>query len=191
MIRLLSLSAVLAMLLLLVACSSQQLLLPAKENLASNAGLWHWQAQGKLAVRTATESQSANLNWQQTGASYQIQLSGPLGQGSVQLVGQPFLVTLLLADGTQVQAASPEQLVAANLGWELPLSNLVYWIRGVAAPGEFISFANGQEGIEQAGWLVEWRRFSHIQGHDLPSLLVATNGQLEFRLALNNWVLHD
>lgn len=175
------------LLLLLSACSSQPSLPTATESLEPNAQLWHWQAQGRIAFANANNNHSANLDWQQQGYSYHLQIFGPLGQGSARLEGQPFKVTLTTSDGQEVQAASPEQLLIENTAWELPLSNMVYWIRGIPAPGVFLQ-VNSQT-IFQNGWRVEWRRFAQVDEYQLPSLLVVEKDQLSFRLAINKWQL--
>lgn len=173
------------LLVLLTACSSQPSLPVATESLEPNAQLWHWQAQGRIAFANGIKNHSANLDWQQEGYNYQLQIFGPLGQGSARLEGQPFYVTLTTSDGQLVQASSPEQLLAENSEWELPLSNMVYWIRGVAAPGKYKQI-NAQI-INQNGWRVEWRRFSQVDKYQLPSLLIAEKDHLSFRLAINKW----
>lgn len=172
---------------LLSACSSQPSLPTATESLAPNAQLWHWQAQGRIAFANAKNNHSANLDWQQKGYNYHLQIFGPLGQGSARLEGEPFKVTLTTSDGQQVQAASPEQLLAENSAWELPISNMVYWIRGIAAPGKFVQ-VNPQT-LLQNGWRVEWRRFAQVDNYQLPSLLIAEKDSLSFRLSINKWQL--
>lgn len=179
--------AISSLLLLLTACSNQQSLPVATESLEPNAQLWHWQAQGRIAFANEKNNHSANIDWKQTGYNYQLQLFGPLGQGSARLEGQPFKVTLTLSNGEQVQATSPEQLLAENSAWELPLSNMVYWIRGVTAPGDYLQI--NQNTFIQSGWRVEWRRFVQVDDYQLPSLLVAEKNNLSFRLAINQWQL--
>ena len=173
------------LLLLLSACSSQPNLPVATQSLEPNAHLWHWKAQGRIAFANEKNSHSASLDWQQEGYAYQLQILGPLGQGSARLEGEPFKVTLTTSNGQQVAASSPEQLLAEHLEWELPLSNMVYWIRGLAAPGKVIQI--NQQTLIQNGWKVEWRRFTQVDNYQLPSLLVAEKGALSFRLAINQW----
>lgn len=179
--------AISCLLLLISACSSQPSLPTATQTLEPNAQLWHWQAQGRIAFANEKNNQSANLDWQQKGYSYQLQILGPLGQGSARLEGAPFKVTLTTSDGKQLQASSPEQLLIENSGWELPLSNMVYWIRGIVAPGHYQAI--DEQTFIQNGWRVEWRRFAQVDSYQLPSLLIAEKGQISFRLAINKWQL--
>lgn len=175
------------LLLLISACTSQPGLPTATQTLGPNAQLWHWQAQGRIAFANEKNNHSANLDWLQIGYSYQLQILGPLGQGSARLEGEPFKVILTTSDGKQLQASSPEQLLAENSDWELPLSNMVYWIRGIVAPGNYQKI--DKQTFIQNGWKVEWRRFAQVDNYQLPSLLIAEKGQISFRLAINKWQL--
>lgn len=172
-------------LLLISACSSQPLAPPPPEAQQANSRLWHWQLQGRIALNDGSNSHSATLDWQQQGYQYQLQIFGPLGQGSARLDGQPFRVTLTTSDGEVLQASSPEQLLQQGLDWNFPLSDLIYWVRGIPAPGPVIQISTSQ--LEQNGWQVEWRRYTQVNGYQLPELLVASNGNIQLRLAINRW----
>lgn len=185
--HLFSLTSLIIWLFVLAGCSSQPLAPPSDQDFAPNAQLWHWQAQGRLAVKDGQEHHSANLDWQQEGFAYQIMIFGPLGQGSARLDGQPFHVTLTTAEGESLEASSPEQLIRQGLGWDLPLSNLIYWVRGLPAPGPYQLVDTNN--LIQGSWEVEWRRFIQVEGYTLPSLLIARQGQFELRLAINSWQL--
>ncbi|SFX66631.1 lipoprotein insertase outer membrane protein LolB [Marinospirillum alkaliphilum] len=177
----------LSLLLGLSGCASKSLIIPDNTSLEPNAELWHWRAQGRIAVNDGRGSHSASLDWQQQGYHYQLQILGPLGQGSARLEGQPFLVSLVTSDGQLLQAASPEQLMQQGLGWSFPLSNLIYWMRGLPAPGQVLVLDDQR--IQQNGWQIEWRRFSEVDGYQLPSLLIAENGNMQLRLSVSAWQL--
>ncbi|WP_404419843.1 lipoprotein insertase outer membrane protein LolB [Marinospirillum sp.] len=182
------LAAVLLLVLLFSGCASQPLPPPEPQELQANAELWNWQAQGRLAIKDGEERHSANLDWQQQGFSYQLMIFGPMGQGTARLDGQPFRVTLTTSDGQTLEASSPESLIRQGLGWEFPLSNLIYWVRGLPAPGQHLLVDS--RNLIQGRWEVEWRRFTEVDGYSLPSLLIARHGDLKLRLAINSWQLH-
>ncbi|SFC03339.1 outer membrane lipoprotein LolB [Marinospirillum celere] len=174
---------------LLVGCASHPLPpVPKPDSVAPNAKLWHWQVQGRLAINDGQERHSANLDWQQQGFEYELMIFGPLGQGRARLEGQPFRVRLTTSDGKTLEASSPEQLIREGLGWDLPLSNLIYWVRGLPAPGEHLYLDT--QLLRQGHWEVEWRRFTEVEGYQLPSLIIARQGNFELRLAVNTWTLH-
>ncbi|MDF3013340.1 MAG: outer rane lipoprotein LolB, partial [Cellvibrio sp.] len=53
-----------------------------------------WQLTGKLGIRTTADSGSATVKWVQQLASYQINLSGPLGQKRMIITGNADKVRL-------------------------------------------------------------------------------------------------
>jgi len=182
------LPACLLLMVLFSGCASQPLPPPQSQELQANARLWNWQAQGRLAIKDGEERHSANLDWQQQGFSYQLMIFGHMGQGTARLDGQPFRVTLATSDGQTLEASSPEELIRQGLGWEFPLSNLIYWVRGLPAPGQHLLVDS--RNLIQGNWEIEWRRFSQVDGYSLPSLLIARHGDFELRLAINSWQLH-
>ena len=69
--------------LLLSACAGQPPAPSAQgnwdEHSARMKALTSWDAEGKLALRTPTQSESANVQWQQQGDTTRLKLNGPLG----------------------------------------------------------------------------------------------------------------
>lgn len=174
-------------LVLLAGCAGQPPQIPPPQETGAQAALWHWQLQGRLAIQQGTQRHNASLEWQQDYQNYQLLIFGPMGQGSARLNGQPFQVDLVTADGQHLQASSPEQLIQQGLGWDLPLSNLVYWVRGLPAPGS-VDYRNEQT-LHQQGWVVEWPRWTQTQDYPLPTLIVASRGDFTLRLAITEWTL--
>ena len=76
----------------------------------------------------------AGLFWLQRQDYYDIRLSGPLGRGAARLTGRPGQVSLEVANQGRYEASSPEELLGEQLGWSLPVSHLVWWVRGLPAP---------------------------------------------------------
>lgn len=167
---------------LLIACSSQPKQLIAT-NLASPTGYWY--AEGRLALNSPSNNLSGSFNWLQEDAHYKLEVSGPFGQGHTLITGQPFYIELTNSQ-YQLAAASPE-LLFAELDWQLPLSNLVYWLQGKPAPGPLEELAENK--FSQQGWLVEIRKFAQVNNQQLPSLLLITNKDYSLRLAIKKWQL--
>lgn len=104
---------------------------------------------GKIGFRTEEDSGSANLRWTQSGDTFEIYLSGPLGAGGARLFGHPGFAQLQTSDEKTFSASSPEALMQDVLGWHLPVSALRHWVRARQAPGE-----SGQARRDEAGRLV-------------------------------------
>lgn len=183
---------------ILTACAT----LPADQGALNQSMSWssrkqqlqtitHWQLQGAIAIKTAQQGQTASLSWQQQhNHRYHIDLYGPLGAGRVSLSGSASQVTLL-ADGKHYQANTPDALMQQILGWQLPVRNLYYWVRGIPAPTlpaklTFDSFHHLSQ-LQQQGWHVHYQRYTSVHGVDLPSLLLLQRNDLQVKIVISRW----
>ena len=144
-----------------------------------------WGLRGRVNVRYDNESHTPSINWLQQNVDYRIRLWGTLNVGSTLIVGSPDNVTLENSGETR-SASSPEELILGQLGYELPLSQLNYWIKGLPSPdSEFqLSFneLNQLTTIEQADWTInlsDMRRYGPIS---LPRDVVLTRPRNGIRL---------
>jgi len=112
-----------------------------------------WILQGKIGIRSPQESGSGTLFWLQRRAYYDIRLSGPLGRGATRIQGDRNSTTLEVAGRPTVSASSAEDLVAEQIGWHLPVDQLLWWVRGLPAPDS----ASRCSWIAKAGWAVSAR----------------------------------
>ncbi len=130
--------------------------------------------------------------WQQQKRDYQVSLFGPFGVGRTTLNGTPTALTLLAA-GKEYKAQTPERLMQQVLGWQLPVTNLYFWVRGLPAPNSpasttFDAYHHLIE-LKQQGWQIQYERYTAIQGIDLPSKLRLKSGQLQVKLVISSWKL--
>ncbi len=149
-----------------------------------------WTAQGNLAVHTDQKGWNASFNWQQQNGDYTLALFGPLGSNRVQLTGSPQQVTLQTANETY-SATTPEALVQQRLGWNIPVTNLYYWLRGVASPNsrarQSYDLNNHLVQLYQQGWHIIYLRYLAVNGVDLPSRILLTNPQMQANIIITNW----
>ncbi|MEE8057142.1 MAG: lipoprotein insertase outer membrane protein LolB [Pseudomonadales bacterium] len=174
-------------LLLLSACSGLQTRPPGTEDFTNNGDLHYWSLRGKIGIRDDHSATSAYLNWQQCGDYYNIRLSGPLGQGAAHLYGDKTRVTLQSSDNRPITASTPEQLLVQQLGWEIPVSRLLYWIRGIPDPN--LSYTPDDQGFQQSGWQLSYPKRMSIDQYTLPSKAIAKHPQLKLTLILKHWNL--
>lgn len=153
--------------------------------------LQSWQLNGKIAVRTSQDSGSASVDWAQNRRSYLISLMGPLGSNSLKLQGSPAEVTLTTSDGKRYTAANPEELLAKRWGYNVPVSHLKYWIRGLTAPGipaqTQFDQANRLSSLRQDGWYVEFPSYTRSGNVDLPSKVFITSSSLNVKIIIYKW----
>jgi outer membrane lipoprotein LolB len=152
--------------------------------------LTHWSLNGAMSIRSAGEATSASINWQQQNNNYQIRLFGPLGAGQIQLTGTPTGATLIMQQDT-VSASSPEQLFLQQTGWYMPVTNLLYWVRGIPAPYSAARVERDEYGrariITQDGWTVRYERFTAVKGNDLPTKIQLSSDDRQIRFVVNRW----
>ena len=150
-----------------------------------------WQINGKIGIRAPQDSGSGTLFWLQRQDYFDIRLSGPLGRGATRLTGRPDAVALEVAGQGRFEAESPEALVESQLGWQLPVSNLLWWVRGLPSPdsrSRVALDANGRlANLQQDGWDVQYLGYSEESGYSLPSRIKLAGRDLQITLVIKDW----
>lgn len=192
--------ALLAVAALLAACETTPEVVPVDdpqrawvEHQARLAAIEQWTAVGKLGVQSAQDSWSAGLNWRQGRDSYRLRLSGPLGQGLMELRGSPGLVEMHTSDDGVYRARTAEELMQAHVGWRVPLSGLRYWILGRPDPQARIVDLELDPGgrlaeFRQLGWHIRYERYGEFDGIALPTKLTLENSRMRAKLVLRSWL---
>jgi outer membrane lipoprotein LolB len=154
-----------ALFLLLLLGGCRAVAPPAEENSVWSAlrdnleTLNSWQLGGRVNVRYYDEAYTPRIRWQQQDNTYNIRLWGTFNAGNTTIEGRPGLVTLE-QDGEVLTASSPEDLILQQLGYELPVSHLEYWIRGLPAPDSDAALEfndlNQLSQLVQDGWTVSY-----------------------------------
>ncbi len=167
-----------------------------------DAGLWQahkqqvasldaWQISGKVGIRAPQDSGSGTLFWLQRQDYYDIRLSGPLGRGAARLTGRPGTILLEVANQGRYQAATPEQLMQEQLGLNLPVSHLLWWIRGLPSPDSKSRLNLDADSrlaqLSQDGWQVEYLRYAEQNGFWLPERIKLTGFDLQVTLVIKDW----
>ena len=127
-----------------------------------------WQFRGRVNVRYDNESHTPRILWRQRQRDYNIRLWGSFNAGNTLITGDSNGVKLE-ADGEVLTADTPEDLILEQLGYELPVSWLEYWIRGLPAPEGDADLRFNERGqlaeIRQRGWSVSYpdpRRYGEL-----------------------------
>ncbi|MDY6840422.1 MAG: lipoprotein insertase outer membrane protein LolB [Pseudomonadota bacterium] len=162
---------------------------------ASLGELDHWKLSGKLAVHQPSDSGTAIINhWVQDGESYNLALSSSfLGMGRTTLKGVPGFIELTLPNGETYRSGEPEALIEAATGWQLPLQNLIWWIRGLPSPASDYRLLFDDQGtlaiIRQNGWEIRYDRWQTFLPDypALPARITALKDDKRVRLAVSDW----
>ena len=118
---------------------------------------------------------------------------GALGRGAWRLVADAEGAELELADGTVHHADSIDKLVRLQLGWEIPVDSLSWWVRGLVAPGDYEDRMIDDKGnlseLIQGGWTIEYGKYDTVEGISLPRKLTAHQADWKLKLAIRDWQL--
>ena len=187
---------------MLAGCSSIKHLPELSESQKQQLWLTHqgriqsfesWSFTGRLGLRVPQRSGSMSIEWLQNNQQYTLYLDGPFGASLAHIEGDERQVSALLADGGRMTGRTPEYLMYQLTGWDLPVSSLKYWVRGLPAPGEdaqvLLSDAGVPERILQQGWNIEYLRFDDENGVSIPSRIRANSGDIQITLVVSNWQL--
>ncbi|MHA6494049.1 lipoprotein insertase outer membrane protein LolB [Pseudomonas borbori] len=155
------------------------------------AALDAWQINGKVGIRAPKDSGSGTLFWLQRQDYYDIRLSGPLGRGAARLTGRPGEILLEVANQGRYKAASPEALLQDQLGLNLPVSHLLWWIRGLPAPDSKSRLTLDGDSrlaqLSQDGWQVDYLRYAEQDGYWLPERIKLQGRDLQITLVIKDW----
>ncbi len=152
-----------------------------------------WDINGKLAMRSQAQSGSGVLFWLQRQDYFDIRVTGPLGQGSTRLTGRPGQIRLTTPQ-LDLEAPTAEQLMQEQLGWSLPVNNLLWWVRGLPAPdSQYHLQLNGDSlarQLQQDGWQLEFVRYQSLaDGTQLPERIQLQGPHLQLTLLIKQWQL--
>lgn len=151
-----------------------------------------WSLRGRLGVSDGHDGGSGSLEWSQHDDQFRFSVHAPVTGKTWTLSGAPGHVLL---EGLREEAITGEDasaLLERELGWRVPVAELVAWARGARATGEAqIEFrADGLPAeIDQAGWKVQFLDYDEGRDPPLPSKVFATKGSYKVRLSIREWTL--
>lgn len=153
-------------------------------------GLQIWQMTGRLNLKVPGRSGTMSVDWRQQGDRYKLFLDGPFGAAIARVSGDQKGVSVTASDETRYGPSS-ELLLYSLTGWQFPVSNLRYWIRGLPAPGSNsrveLDNLGYPEKIEQGGWNIVYQRYGLSKELRLPARLTVSSGDVRLNLMVNNW----
>lgn len=172
------------------ACVSQPERIVGTSTAHSVNELTRWQASGRIGISTPERSGSGGFIWQQDQRNSQIQLRGPVGTGSLSvLIEEGSLLRLLASDGTAYDAEIAVQQLQDQLGADLPVAQLRFWLMGIAAPGDHQWHDADKNELEQAGWQISYQQWTQRHDLRLPIKLVLMRDEVRIVLVVQTWSL--
>lgn len=155
------------------------------------SALTRWSASGKLAIRTEAQSETASLDWQQTGDNTYILLTGPLGLGATSIDSDRNTLQVSRGGDTRIFDISSAAASEATIGWDLPLQELPFWIRGLPSPRTPIEGQvfeqNLLQQLQQQGWTITYENYALFDHFTLPTRVTIERNDTRARLIIRNW----
>lgn len=151
-----------------------------------------WGLEGRVAVSSNGQGGSARIDWQQSGARFDVRLSAPITRQSWSLTGSPGQARLEGLEGGPRHGTDAGLLLREAAGWDIPITSLASWLRGVAAPGSPASMTFGPGGqpleLVQDGWTITYRWPEALAPLAMPGRIEARRGTARVRLAVDRWI---
>jgi outer membrane lipoprotein LolB len=162
---------------------------------AQLASRQHWTIVARIAVSNDKQGGSGELEWRQDSAGYTFTVRAPVTGKTWKLSGDAGHAVLEGIDPQPDRDSDPERLLRERLGWDVPLTDLVAWIRALRAPGTPAQLQYDAQDrpavIEQAGWKIEYRDWFAERNPPLPRKVFASRGSARVRVAISQWSFDD
>jgi len=151
-----------------------------------------WNLSGRIAVKIENDSGTASLHWTQDKQQYQMRIIAPFGKGTFVLTGNDNKAELRSPDNTASRAHDAETLLQKYMGWSVPVSALIYWIRGCPDPSlqtDALSFDEKHvlSYLEQSNWRIRYKKYTEIDGRLMPNRLDLENPPIRVRISVKKW----
>lgn len=151
-----------------------------------------WEVKGRINVRVPDDSDTASVTWENNNDNYQIRFRGPVGIGSARIIGSPQQVRLEQSGEEPVIASSAEELLYTQLGREIPISDLHYWVRGLPAPQPNPTELNVNENgslqfLNQSGWHLTFEDYRAVGEWNMPKKIIAKRDDFVLTLYGLRW----
>lgn len=183
---------------LLVGCATlQSTALPQaiswQQHQINISKLTSWHITGKIGVINGNKGGSANVEWKQYRNNFAITLYGPFRSEQIQIIGKQGEVKLLTSTGSTQTAVTPEKIIKQQLGWNVPVTGLMYWSKGIPMPGvpiELIKFSKEQRltKLVQQGWTIEYQEYKSFNKFTLPTKFSLQYEKIKIKLIFKSWL---
>lgn len=150
-----------------------------------------WGIDGRFAASDGRHGGSGSLDWRQTGQQYQLTLRAPITGKTVQLQGGPNGAVLTGVGDQPLAGRDAGEVLREEFGWDVPVADLAWWVRGLRAPGQPAILTFGANGLpatlDQDGWHVDYRGWYAEHYPPMPSKVYASRDPYTVRVLIEVW----
>lgn len=147
-----------------------------------------WRLEGRVAIASARDSWTANIDWDHLPDLEKIRLSGPLGQGAVAIELDDKGVKIDRGGGNIQSSTEPQAFINQQLGLSVPLQSLRFWAIGLPEAGA--PYQETVDGFVQDGWLVAYKEIQKAGNEMLPRKMAVSNAHVKLKLIIDQWELN-
>lgn len=161
-----------------------------EEHRQSVADLQDWSLQGRFGLQWDDGQVQGRLQWRQTGADFELQLSGPFGLNPVHVTGNLQTGQATLDDGEETLQGEFRTIMQERLGFALPLAELVNLVRGIPVSDASEVMLDGKARalrILQEGWEINYRDYSCCEEPTLPGRVRFAQEAMRGVLVVREW----
>ncbi len=195
--RQLRVAAIVLVSLVVIGCASQPTTGPTftswQQQRPALLAVKAWQAEGKINLRSAVQSESASLDWDQDDQVSELRLSGPWGAGATTIRATGNLVQIDQGGQIETIDISTPDAIKRHTGWDLPVHELAHWLRGLPfaeTPDRgTIEQDNWLQEFRENGWIVSYQEFGQFEGFTLPVRITIERGDNRAKIVLRDWKL--
>lgn len=151
----------------------------------------NWEVSGRIALSDGERGGQLAFHWIAEGNQHDVRLRTVASGKRWRLLFNEWGALLEGSDIGLLRGPDPDALVAEAVGWPVPVSDLVFWLRGLSAePPEQVSFAaDGTLAMISAPpWSLEYQRFGQPQrGPLMPLRIEASSPPHQVRVVMRDW----
>ena len=146
-----------------------------------------WDFEGRVALSNEKDSISAAISWRHSVDKDEIELSGPLSQGKVTILVTVDKVLVDDGENPKEYSGQVDVVVGEQLGVDMPVSSLRYWVLGVNQPLQPV--VEQESGFLQAGWQVGFKELQIVNSELLPRKINLEKNKTRIKLIIDQWHL--
>ena len=166
---------------------------PAKGLLLSQ--LKHWQLNARIAIKTPKDNLTASLNWQKNHKLFDFLVSGAFGVTYAHLKQEKHQATLEIPDSELLTHSNAEFLLQHTLGWDFPLDELSYWVKGLPSGNSEEQIQYDEQGkikqIQMGLWKIDFSKHKHYQGYLLPKMIKVEHPEMSMKVVAKKWLFFN
>jgi len=151
----------------------------------------NWEVSGRLALSDGERGGQMAFDWRAEGEQHEVQLRTVASGKRWRLLFNEWGAVLEGSDIGLMRGPDPDILVAEVVGWPIPVTQLVYWLRGLNGPsGEQVRFAadGTMAEILAPPWTLAFQRFGQPpRGPLMPTRIEASSPPHQVRMVMRDW----